>query len=111
MQAQFSIWPLQSQVVDVETARMINETLAGLDVDFDVNSMGTLIRGDWGQVMAAILACHEAVANRHARVLTNIVIDDQRGTTLSADEAVCQAQLVEDVQPGNTTTTAIAPQH
>jgi uncharacterized protein YqgV (UPF0045/DUF77 family) len=95
MLAQFSIWPLVGAVVKVTTAHTISEALDGLEVKYEVGSMGTTIEGDWDQVMAAILVCHQAVAARHSRVLTNITIDDEREPTISPDEAVSQAQKVE----------------
>ena len=95
MFAQFSIWPLAGAAVDVSTAHTINEALDGLEVKYEVGSMGTNIEGDWDQVMAAILVCHQAVAARHSRVLTNITIDDEREPTISQDEAVSQAQMME----------------
>lgn len=95
MLAQFSIWPLAAATVDVTTAQTISDVLEALDVKYEVGTMGTTIEGDWEQVMAAILACHQAVAVSHARVLTNITLDDQRNPAASSDEAVSQAQMIE----------------
>lgn len=101
MLAQFSVWPLEGQPVDATTARTIKETLEGLNVKYDVGAMGTTVDGDWDQVMAAILACHQAVAISHSRVLTQITLDDKKSTTGVGDEAVSQAQMVEglDAEP------------
>lgn len=43
--------------------------------------MGTVLEGEWEEVMAVVRKCHEAVMNESERVITTITIDDRKGKT------------------------------
>jgi len=89
--AHFSIWPLHGTFIEREVATAIIETLEQLRVEYDIGAMGTTIRGEWDQVMAAILSCHQAIAASHQRVLTHIFIDDHQSQSPQIEEAIAQA--------------------
>jgi uncharacterized protein (TIGR00106 family) len=42
-------------------------------------AMGTLIEGDWDEVMELVRDCHQALRQSHRRVVTTIKIDDREG--------------------------------
>ena len=91
MLAQFSMWPLDEPHMsrDVsEAARILDE----LGLRHEVGPMGTTVEGEWDEVMSALRACHEAFRDRHQRVLTNIVIDDDATRPQSAGEAVAKVK-------------------
>jgi len=48
-------------------------------LDYRLTAMGTIVEGDWDEVMALIKRCHEAVKERCNRVDTLIKIDDRKG--------------------------------
>ena len=48
----------------------------------------TSVEGDWEQVMGAIKACHQALAGKHARVITTITIDDRKHGEHHLDEMI-----------------------
>jgi uncharacterized protein YqgV (UPF0045/DUF77 family) len=50
--------------------------------------MSTCVEGDWEPALAAIRQCHQALAARHARVITTITIDDRRAGAHSLAEMV-----------------------
>jgi uncharacterized protein (TIGR00106 family) len=68
------------------------ETLAGpvariLDIvdksglPYQLTAMGTLVEGDWDDVLALVRRCHEAMRGEDGRVYTHITIDDRPGTS------------------------------
>jgi len=90
MLAQFSVWPLDRPHMS-EDITEVNELLNQFNVNHQVGPMGTTIEGDWQQVMAAVEACHNAVREKHERVLTSITLDDARGPQ-SMSEATAKVQ-------------------
>jgi uncharacterized protein (TIGR00106 family) len=77
MLAEFSIYPLQTEHMSKDVARVI-ETLEGTGLAYHLGPMSTAVEGSWEDVLAAIRRCHQAVAQRHDRVITTIVIDDRK---------------------------------
>jgi uncharacterized protein (TIGR00106 family) len=49
-------------------------------LNYKANPMGTVVEGDWDQVMGIIKKCHDEVMKDSERVLTSIKIDDRKGT-------------------------------
>ena len=48
-------------------------------LSYQLNPMGTVIEGDYDEVMAVIRECHMAVLEDTERVSTHIKIDDRKG--------------------------------
>jgi uncharacterized protein (TIGR00106 family) len=79
MLAQFSIVPIGvgdsiSEHV-AEVIRMVDES----GLPYRMNPMGTVVEGEWDEVMALIGRCHRRMLDRSSRVLTSISIDDRPG--------------------------------
>lgn len=80
MIAEFSIVPVGK---DVGISRYVAECMkivmdSGLD--HELTPMGTILQGDYEQVMATISLCHKRrIAGMSDRVVTFIKIDDRRG--------------------------------
>jgi len=55
---------------------------------YKVNPMGTVIEGEWDEVLRLIKKCHEAVMEEGERALTTISIDDRKGRAQRIDEKV-----------------------
>lgn len=47
-------------------------------LDYQVGPMGTVVEGDWDQVMVLAKRCHQAALQVSMRVLTTIRIDDRK---------------------------------
>jgi uncharacterized protein (TIGR00106 family) len=77
MLAEFSIYPLQTEHMSNDVAKVI-ETLESGAVRFHLGPMSTAVEGDWEQVMEAIRHCHQLIALSHDRVITTITIDDRK---------------------------------
>ena len=57
-----------------EVAKIIDRS----GLDYRVGPMGTVVEGDWDQIMQAAKQCHQALLQSAARVMTTIRIDDRR---------------------------------
>ncbi len=55
---------------------------------YKVNPMGTVIEGDWNQIMKLIKKCHKTMMRTGERVLTTISIDDRKGKPNRIEEKV-----------------------
>ena len=44
---------------------------------YQLTAMGTLVEGDWDEVLGLVRRCHEAMRGEAGRVLTHIAIDDR----------------------------------
>ncbi len=58
----------------VEVAKMID----GSGLDYRVGPMGTVVEGEWDQVMQLAKRCHEVLLQSTDRVMTTIRIDDRK---------------------------------
>jgi uncharacterized protein (TIGR00106 family) len=58
-----------------EVIRIIEES----GLPHETHAMGTLVEGDWDEVMALIRKCHMQMLQDTSRVLTAIKIDDRKG--------------------------------
>jgi uncharacterized protein (TIGR00106 family) len=81
MLAEFSVAPMGggthlSEVV-AEMLRIVDAS--GLPYEF--HSMGTIVEGEWDEVMALIGRCHAAALRHGTRVSTAIKVDDAKGRT------------------------------
>jgi uncharacterized protein (TIGR00106 family) len=55
---------------------------------YKVNPMGTVIEGEWDEIMKLIKKCHKTVMRTGERVLTTISIDDRKGKPNRIEEKV-----------------------
>ncbi len=56
-----------------EVAMLIDQS----GLDYRVGPMGTVVEGDWDQIMQVAKQCHEAILRSSDRVITMIHIDDR----------------------------------
>lgn len=78
MLAQVTITPVGS---GEETKELIAKALAIIDkseLDYQLTSMGTIIEGEWDDIIALVKKCHDEIKNFANRVVTNIAIDDRK---------------------------------
>ena len=91
MLTQYCIWPLDNP----HMSRDVTEVAHILDtagVHYQVGPMRTTIEGEWSDVMPALRAGHEAVRQKHSRVLTTITIDDDATRPLQMAEATAKVK-------------------
>jgi uncharacterized protein (TIGR00106 family) len=79
MLVEFSIVPLGvgSSIGDqlAEVMRIIDAS----GLPYKVNPMGTVVEGEWNEVMRLVKDCHKTTMKSGERVLTSISIDDRKG--------------------------------
>lgn len=79
MLAEFSIIPVGGgESIGDEIAKVI-DIVDKSRLPYRANPMGTVIEGDWDEVMEVIRECHKAVVGDGLRVFTSITIDDRPG--------------------------------
>ncbi len=77
---EFSIVPVGQ---GEELAGLVARVLDIVDrsgLPYQLTSMGTIVEGDWDEVMGLIRTCHRAMRRQAGRVLTRISIDDRAGS-------------------------------
>ncbi len=88
MLIQFSVVPIGvgSSIGDklAEVLRIVDSS----GLPYKVNPMGTVVEGEWDEVMALVRKCHEAVMKTGERALTTISVDDRKGKPNRLEEKV-----------------------
>lgn len=79
MLAEFSIIPIGagSSIGDrlAEVLRIVDSS----GIPYKINPMGTVVEGEWDEVIKLIKKCHRAVMKTGERTVTTISIDDRKG--------------------------------
>ena len=88
MIVEFSIVPIGKGVSVSEDVAKCLEIVDKSGLPYRFNPMGTVIEGDFDQVMDVIKRCHMAVLEDAERVSTLIKIDDRKGATGLIDKKV-----------------------
>ena len=76
---EFSIIPIG---MGSSVGKNIAEVLKIVDASglpYKINPMGTVVEGEWDELMKLIKKCHKTVMKSGERVVTTISIDDRKG--------------------------------
>jgi uncharacterized protein (TIGR00106 family) len=88
MLIEFSIIPIGigSSIGDqlAEVLKIIDAT----GLPYKINPMGTVIEGEWDEIMKLVKKCHNTVMKTGERAITTISIDDRKGKPNRIDEKV-----------------------
>jgi uncharacterized protein (TIGR00106 family) len=88
MLAEFSIVPVGtgSSIGDqlAEILKVVDES----GLPYKINPMGTVIEGEWDDVMKLVKKCHKTVMKNGERAITTIAIDDRKGKPNRIEEKV-----------------------
>jgi len=88
MLVEFSIIPIG---VGSSLGAHLAEVLKIVDASglpYKVNPMGTVIEGEWDEVMKLVKKCHKTVMKTGERTVTTISIDDRKGKPNRIEEKV-----------------------
>jgi uncharacterized protein (TIGR00106 family) len=88
MLIEFSIIPIG---VGSSIGKQLAEVLKIVDASglpYKVNPMGTVLEGEWDEIMKLIKKCHMTVMKAGERTLTTISIDDRKGKPNRIDKKV-----------------------
>jgi uncharacterized protein (TIGR00106 family) len=55
---------------------------------YKVNPMGTVIEGEWDEIMKLVKKCHDALMKTGERTITTVTIDDRKGKPNRIEEKV-----------------------
>jgi uncharacterized protein (TIGR00106 family) len=88
MLVEFSIVPIGigSSIGDrlAEVLRIVDAS----KLPYKINPMGTVVEGQWEEVIKLIKKCHSAVMKNSERAITTISIDDRKGKPNRIEEKV-----------------------
>ena len=85
MLAEFSIFPIGE---GVSLSKYVARSMKLIDesgLKYRINPMGTVVEGEWDEVMELIKSCHHAILEDTQRVTCSIKIDDRKGKTNALD--------------------------
>jgi uncharacterized protein (TIGR00106 family) len=88
MLAEFSIVPLGAgNSISSHVARILKIVDAS-GLPYKINPMGTVVEGNWSDIMRLIKECHDALLKTESRIITTISIDDRKGKSDRIDKKV-----------------------
>lgn len=79
MLVEFSIIPIGTGESMGDAIASVIKLVDDSGIPYKANSMGTVIEGNWDEVMGLIKKCHEEVMKKAPRVVSNISIDLRPG--------------------------------
>ncbi|MBN2266677.1 MAG: MTH1187 family thiamine-binding protein [Candidatus Aminicenantes bacterium] len=81
MIVEFSVVPIgRGEELAGPVARIL-EIVDASGLPYQLTAMGTLVEGDWDEVLGLVRRCHEAMRSESERVLTHVTIDDRAGAS------------------------------
>ncbi len=81
MVVNFSIIPIGKESSLSAKVAEILTIVCESGIDYKLHAMGTILEGDWDEIMRLIKKCHKKILKDSDRVLTTITIDDRKGRT------------------------------
>ncbi len=81
MLVQFSMVPLGK---DVSLSKYVAKVIKIVDesgLSYKMHAMGTIVEGEWDEIMNLIKKCREALLEEVDRLLIEIKIDERKGAT------------------------------
>ena len=88
MLIEFSIVPIgASSSVGAKVAEVL-DLVDSSGLSYKLTPMGTIVEGEWDELLRLVKECHMKMMEHEERVLTRIIIDDRKGKTGSIDRKV-----------------------
>jgi len=92
MLVEFSVVPLGvgesvSQYV-AECMKIVEDS----GLSYKINPMGTVVEGEYDEVMALVKRCHMRIIDLCPRVITTVKIDDRKGTKGMIDRKILSVE-------------------
>ncbi len=88
MLAEFSIVPIGMGSSIGDRLAEVLKIVDASGLPYKINPMGTVVEGEWDEIIKLIKKCHMAVMKKGERALTTISIDDRKGKRNRIDEKV-----------------------
>ena len=81
MIAEFTVVPLDKGAHLSKWVAPILGIVSESGISYQFTAMGTILEGDWDEVMGVVRRCHERMREISERVVTTVKIDDHAGRT------------------------------
>jgi len=81
MVVNFTVVPIGNQSSLSAKVAEVLKIVSESGISYKLHAMGTILEGDWDEIMRLIKKCHKRVLKDSDRVLTTITIDDRKGRT------------------------------
>ncbi len=88
MLVEFSIVPIGVGSSIGDQLAQVLKIVDAMGLPYKVNPMGTVVEGNWDEVMALVKKCHRKVMSMGERAITTIAIDDRKGKPNRIDAKV-----------------------
>ncbi len=88
MLAVFSIVPIGAGSSIGDQLAEVLKIVDASGLPYKINPMGTVVEGEWDDVMGLVKKCHKAVMKTGVRAMTTISIDDRKGKPNRIEEKV-----------------------
>jgi uncharacterized protein (TIGR00106 family) len=79
MLASFSVFPIGKGESLSQYVSQIIDIVDQSGLEYRLNPMGTVVEGEWDEVLALVKECHLKMRQSSTRVITTISIDDRGG--------------------------------
>lgn len=79
MIVQFSIVPLGAEISMSKYVAKVIKLVDESGLPYKLHAMGTIIEGEWDDIMELIKKCKDTILEEQERVLIDIKIDDRKG--------------------------------
>jgi len=88
MLIEFSIVPIgTSSSLSARVAEVL-DIVDSSGLSYKLTPMGTIVEGEWNDLMRLVRQCHRKMMKNEERVLTRILIDDRKGKTGRMDRKI-----------------------
>ena len=88
MLVEFSIIPIGSGSSIGDQIAEVLRIVDASGLPYKINPMGTVLEGEWDEIVKLIKKCHKKVMTSEDRVVTTISIDDRKGKPNRIEEKV-----------------------
>ncbi|MFA6053868.1 MAG: MTH1187 family thiamine-binding protein [Thermodesulfovibrionales bacterium] len=88
MLVEFSIIPIGSSSSIGDQIAEVLRIVDASGLPYKINPMGTVVEGEWDEIVKLIKKCHKKVMTSEDRIVTTISIDDRKGKPNRIEEKV-----------------------
>ena len=92
MLAEFSIIPIGSGSSIGDQLAIALRVVDESGMPYKVNPMGTVVEGEWDDIINLVKRCHDEIMKKEERVLISISIDDRKGKPNRIEEKVASVE-------------------
>jgi uncharacterized protein (TIGR00106 family) len=89
---EFSMFPVDKEESLSPYVARILKIVAESSVSYRLNPMGTVLEGEWDEVMSVVRACQQELARDCHRISTSIKIDYRAGTEPRMDAKIASVE-------------------